>query len=52
MGNQVALGIGQYIAGVRLEKIRFDKEPCFTAAAAADDQHVFIPGMGGILGAV
>ena len=47
--NQVAFGISHNIRAVALQKIRQDKESGFSAAGAADDQHVFIPRIGRIL---
>ena len=36
---------------MHLHEIGFDEKPCFAAAGTADHQHVFIAGVGGILGA-
>ncbi len=38
-------GIGDHIAAVHLHEGGLDEEPGFAAAAAADDQDIFIPGV-------
>ena len=40
------------ILGITLQQIRLDKEPCLTAAGAADYQHIFVPGVLGVRWAV
>ena len=47
----VTLGVGHDIAAVHLHEIGFDEKPRFAAAGAADHQHIFVAGVGGILGA-
>ena len=44
----VTLGIGDHIAAVHLHEGGLDEEPGLAAAAAADDQNVFVPGVLGI----
>ena len=40
------------ILGITLQQIRLDKEPCLTAAGAADYQHIFVSGILGVRRAV
>ena len=42
------LGSGDHIGAVHLHEGGFDEEPSLAAAAAADDQNVFVPGVLGI----
>lgn len=44
----IALGIGDHIAAVHLHEGGLDEKPDLAAAAAADDQDVFVPGVLGI----
>ena len=44
----ITVGIGDHIGTVHLHEGGFDEEPGLAAAAAADDQDVFVPGVLGI----
>ena len=46
--QKLSFGIGDHIAAVHLHQGGFDEEPGLAAAASADDQNVFVPGVLGI----
>ena len=46
--QKLSFGIGDHIGTVHLHEGRFDEEPGLAAAAATDDQDVFVPGVLGI----
>ena len=46
-----ALGVGNDVGAVHLHQVGLEPEPGLAGAAAADDQHVFIAGILGVLGA-
>lgn len=48
LGQKLSFGISDHIAAVHLHEGGFDEEPGLAAAAAADDQDVFVPGVLGI----
>ncbi len=48
LGQKLSFGIGYHIGAVHLHEGGFDEEPGLAAAAAADDQDVFVPGILGI----
>ena len=47
----VTLGVGNDVGAVHLHQVGLEPEPGLAGAAAADDQHVFIAGILGVLGA-
>ena len=47
----ITVGIGDHIGAVHLHQIRLQPEAGLAGTAAADDQHVFIAGILGVLGA-
>ena len=51
LGQKLSFGIGDHIGTVHLHEGGFDEKTGLAAAAAADDQDVFVPGVLGIFGA-
>ena len=43
------LWIRDYIGTMHLEQVRFQPESCLTGTGSANDQHILIPGIAGIL---
>ena len=52
LDQETSFRVSDHIGTVELHELRLHKEPRFTGAGTADDQHVFVPGGLGVFGAV
>ena len=50
LDQETSFRVSDHIGTVELHELRLHKEPRFTGAGTADDQHVFVPGCLGVLG--